>query len=101
VRVIDGVTVLTNVTDGTNDENAAYASAATPRAPGASAMNEPAARAALVDIPREVIINSNALSPASKSESTGLSPWLWVLAGLAGLLLVPIGVLLTRPVRRS
>jgi hypothetical protein len=102
VRVVDGVTVLTNVTDDPGGDNAAYASAASPRTIGALALDARQEQAAMAVAPREVSVNANALSPASKAaNSTGLGVWLWGLAGFAVLLLVPIGVLLTRPVRRG
>lgn len=102
VRVVDGVTVLTNVTDIPNDVNPQSAGAISPRPVADSAASLPAPRTAPVDSPREVSVNANALSPASKTDaSTSLGLWLWVLGGVAALLLVPIGVLLSRPVRNK
>lgn len=102
VRVIDGVTVLTNVTEGADDGGAVRASATPPRSAVPTALDAPQDPVVVAVAPREVAVNSNALSPAAKSESSaGLGVWLWALAGFAVLLLVPIGVLLTRPVRRG
>lgn len=101
-RVIDGVTVLTNVTDAPEEDNAVYANVALRRSPETAGLGVPPSRAAMADSPREVSVNANALNPASKtSSSTGLGWWLWVLGGFAALLLVPIGVLLTRPLRKG
>lgn len=38
-------------------------------------------------------------STSLRRDATGTSPWLWVLAGTAALLLIPIAFLLTRPTR--
>lgn len=101
VRVIDGVTVLTNVTDEPEYEDTPQNAALAPRAPGPTSPQESTEPATLV-APRDVTVNSNALSPVSKAEtSKGSGLWLWVLGGFAVLSLVPIGVLLTRPVRRG
>lgn len=100
LRTINGVTVLTNVTDEVGDE----ARQVDPGADRALAVTPPsrAASTAGVALERGVQANVNALNPESKTPAaTGLGVWLWVLTGFALVLLVPIAVLLTRPVRKG
>src|SRR5690606_531366 len=102
VRVIDGVTVLTNVSDDPEYDDAPHDAELAPRAAGTANPEEAPEPAAMALTPREVTVYSNALNPVSKGEtSKGVGLWLWVLGGFAVLSLVPIGVLLTRPVRKG
>lgn len=101
LRVVDGVTVLTNLTDEAAEESRQLnpslerSAIVTPESRAVSATAGGASE-------REVRANVNALNPESKApSSTGLGVWLWVLTGFALILLVPIAVLLTRPVRKG
>lgn len=101
LRTIDGVTVLTNVTDEVGDE-AQKLSPNTGRPPAAEPPSRAAAANAGVALERDVSANVNALNPESKAPSTtGSGVWLWILTGFALVLLVPIAVLLMRPVRKG
>jgi hypothetical protein len=101
LRTVNGVTVLTNLTDDVGEE----ARQVEPGAEGSSVATPPsraASATAGVALEREVQANVNALNPESKAPSaTGLGVWLWLLTGFALVLLVPIAVLLTRPVRKG
>jgi hypothetical protein len=102
VRVVDGVTVLTNVTDQPGAGEQGYVDSTTRRPATEGRADMPQTQAALVALRSDVVVNSNALSPETKAGSSdGLGVWLWVLSGFAALLLVPIAVLLTRPVRKG
>lgn len=102
VRVVNGVTVLTNVTDEPGAGEPGDGNAESPRVAGLVRPDQPQNQAALVALPRDVAVNSNALTPDTKAATgEGLGLWLWVLSGFAVLLLVPIAVLLTRPVRKG
>lgn len=97
LRTVDGVTVLTNVTEPAelnplpNEERTSRteARAVAPAAP-------------LQLGQREVNAQVHALEPETKRRrEDGFASWLWALGGFALLLLVPIGVLLSRPVRKG
>jgi hypothetical protein len=100
LRTIDGITVLTNIDDPTelpapeSPNNERQDVVERPSSLAATAVRE-AGRG-------EIEASTNALEPElRRTKQSGFSPWVWALAGFAGLLLVPIGVLLTRPVRRG
>lgn len=97
LRTVDGVTVLTNVTEPvelqpmTKEERASQAEALAAPATTPLQLGQ-----------REMNASVHALEPETKRrQETGFASWLWALGGFALLLLVPIGVLLTRPVRKG
>lgn len=98
LRTVGGVTVLTNVDEPLEE------SVPTPRAERL-ASNGSVSRGSTASVPhelRQVSANVNALEPTGRRPQTAAFPlWLWGLAGLAVVLLVPIAVLLTRPVRKQ
>lgn len=100
LRTIDGVTVLTNIDDPTE-----FAVPESPNDIRQELVDRPsslAAPASKETARGELEASTNALEPQlRRPKQSGFSPWVWALAGFAGVLLVPIGVLLTRPVRRG
>jgi hypothetical protein len=95
-RTEDGVTVLSNV--------AREPSAAAPSATGAEVVDEPVAvavseTASAANPPLEPVRDVDTSSRRRAAEADGRWHWLWVLGGLATILLVPIAMLLTRATR--
>lgn len=97
LRTVDGVTVLTNVTEPEDPSPLTREE----RPPTTRSLAAPATEAPPLG-QRDVSANVNALEPEAKRQrDAGFSFWLWALGGFALVLLVPIGVLLTRPVRKG
>ncbi len=97
LRTVDGVTVLTNVTEPMEPSSLTREE----RAPNIRALAAPVTASQPLG-QRDVSANVNALEPeAKRPREGGFSLWLWALGGFALVLLVPIGVLLTRPVRKG
>jgi hypothetical protein len=98
LRTVDGVTVLTNV-DEPPEENVTAPKAV--RFASSGSVSPGATVGAAYEL-RQVSANVNALEPNTRRRQTDAFPlWLWALAGLAVVLLVPIAVLLTRPARKQ
>ncbi len=107
VETADGVTMLSNRHAGENPqpEAADHRSPEGPEDPP----RDPSGEASAADTPTmAVVTNSQPLARAvSKRKKDGDDEkveglgWLWLLVGAAGLLLVPIGVLLNRGARRQ
>lgn len=96
-RMEDGVTVLSNV--------AREPGAAAPSATGAEVADEPVAVAlpetvnGAANPPLETVREVDRSSRRRASEAEGRWHWLWLLGGVATILLVPIAMLLTRATR--
>lgn len=100
LRTVDGVTVLTNVSEP-NDSEASSVERPVRPAPIMNPTTTELARTVSRDNQR-LEAGLSALNPATKdANSRETSRWLWLLSGAAIALLVPIGVLLSRPARKG
>lgn len=98
LRTVDGVTVLTNL-DEPSEENA---TAPKPVRFTSNGSVSPDSTVGASPELRQIGANVNALEPNTRRRQTDAFPlWLWALTGFAVVLLVPIAVLLTRPARKQ